>query len=172
MFRRTATRIAVASASALIAGGALAIPATAQASPIGPKQYFYGQVFGTNSTSLQDVIAVACNGPGATGHPLPGQAVEVQQVFPPTPSATLGYTGNYGVEINASLIYSLGDLSVITPVATFLSYGVAMAIPTSITVPCSGSGVMNFAPYKNPDNSGIPSNVNVTFESNGAGAAG
>lgn len=166
MFSRTAFRVAIASAAALIASGALAIPAAAQTGPVGPKQYFYGQVFGISSSTVKDVIDVVCAGPANTGHPAAGQFVEVQQVFPPV-ATTLGYTGNFGAEIDASLIWSRGTITVITPIAKFLSYGVSMPIPTSITVPCSGSGVMNFAPAPNPDNSGIPSNVDVTFEGPG-----
>lgn len=166
MFGRTASRVAIASASALIAGGALAIPAAAQAGPIGPKQYFQGQVFGVASNTMPNVIEVACVGPEATGHPLPGQDVEVQQLFPPVTNTT-GYTGNFGVEIDAVLIWSRGTITVATPIAKFTNYGVAMPIPTSITVPCSGKGMMSFEPSPNPDNSGIPSNVTVTFESAG-----
>jgi predicted enzyme related to lactoylglutathione lyase len=167
VFSRTASRIAVAGVSALIATGALAIPAVAQTSPIGPDQYFYGQVFGIASSSAQQgVIEVACTTVAETGHPLPGQFVEVQQVFPPV-TTTLGFTGNFGAEINADLIWSQGTITVATPIATFTSYGVSVQIPTSITVPCSGTGVMNFAPYPDPDNSGIASSVDVTFESPG-----
>ena len=166
MLRRATTRIVIASASALIATGALAIPAAAQTGPVGPKQYFYGQVFGATSSTAQDVIEVACVGPEATGHPFSGQFVEVQQVFPPV-TTTVGYTGNSGVEIDAALTWSRGTITVVSPIAKFTSYGVAMPIPTSITVPCSGSGVMNFAPSPDPDNSGIPSNVSVTFQSPG-----
>lgn len=167
MLGRTASRIAIAAASAVIAGGAMAIPAAAQTGPVGPHQYFYGQVFGiASSTSQQDVIEVECAGPAMTGHPAPGQFVEVQEVFPPS-ATTLGYTGNFGAEINADLIWSQGTITVVTHIATFLSYGVSMQIPTSITVPCSGSGVMSFAPSPDPDNSGVASSVDVTFESPG-----
>lgn len=167
MLSRTVSRIVIAAASAVIASGALAAPALAQSGPVGPHQYFYGQVFGSTSNTAQGVIGVACAGPDATGHPLPGQFVEVQQVFPPV-TTTLGYTGNFGTEINADLIWSRGTITVVTPIATFTSYGVGMPIPTSITVPCGGSGVMSFMPSPNPDNSGGSSDVNVTFESPGA----
>lgn len=166
MLGRTASRIAIASASALIATGALTIPAAAQTGPVGPKQYFYGQVLGAASSTTQNVIEVGCAGPATTGHPLAGQYVEVQQVFPPV-TTTLGYTGNFGAAINTDLIWSHGTITVVTPVAKFSGYGVSMPIPTSITVPCSGGGVMNFAPSPNPDNSGISSNVDVTFQSPG-----
>jgi hypothetical protein len=166
MSSRTASRIAIASASALIAGGALAVPAAAQASPVGPKQYFYGQVIPTTSATALNVIQVACVGPLPTGHPLPGQSVEVHQVFPPV-ATTTGYTGNSAKQIDANLIYSRGTVTVVTFVATLTSYDVRVPIPTSITVPCSGSGVMSFAGSPDPDNSGRPSNVGVTFQSLG-----
>jgi hypothetical protein len=92
--------------------------------------------------------------------------VAVQQVFPPV-SATLGYTGNFGDEIGADLIWSRGTITVVTHIASLASYGVNAPIPTSITVPCSGPGVMNFTPAPDPDNSGVTSSVNVTFESPG-----
>ncbi len=168
MLSRTASRMVLASASALIVGGALAIPASAQASPVGPKQYFYGQVFGPPSNSTtQAVIGVACAGPETSGHPLPGQSVEVEQIYPPA-NTTLGYTGNFGTEIDADLIWSRGTISVLMPIAKLTSYGVKAPIPTSVTVPCSGSGVMSFAPSPDPDNSGRASDVSVTFVSLGA----
>jgi hypothetical protein len=166
MLSTTTSRIALASVSALIAGGALAAPATAQPSPVGPKQYFYGQVLGPTSGTALDVIEVACAGPAATGHPFPGQSVVVEQLFPPVASTT-GYTGNFGAEINADLTWSQGTITVVTHIATFLNYGVSMPIPTSITVPCSGKGVMSFAPSPDPDGTGRASNVTVTFESPG-----
>jgi hypothetical protein len=110
---------------------------------------------------------VACTGAETAGHPLPGQGVEVEQVYPPV-TTTLGYTGNFATGIDASLIWSRGTISVLVPVATLTSYGVKAAIPTSVTVPCSGSGVMSFAPSPDPDNSGTASDVSVTFASLGA----
>jgi hypothetical protein len=166
MFSRTASRVAIASASALIAGGALAIPASAQAVTVGPHQYFLGKVLGLTSATAPNVIAVVCAGPVATGHPAPGQSVEVQLFLPPV-NTTLGYTGNSAKEIDADLIWSRGPVTVVTFVAALTSYFVQVPIPTSITVPCSGSGVMSFMPSPDPDNSGKASNVDVTFESPG-----
>ncbi len=167
MLSKTTSRIALASASALIATGVLAVPAIAQASPIGPRQFFHGEVFGISSSTSANVIAVACAGPEATGHPAPGQYVAVHQIFPPT-SATPGYTGLFGTEINANLTWSQGTITVVTRIATFTSYDVKLPIPTSITVPCAGPGVMSFSPSPDPDGTGKASNVGVTFESPGA----
>jgi hypothetical protein len=166
MSSRTVSRVSIASASALIACGALAIPASAQAVTVGPHQYFLGQVFGPTSAVAPNVIVVACAGPESTGHPVPGQNVEVQLFLPPV-NTTLGYTGNSAKEIDANLIYSRGPVTVVTFVATLTSYFVKVAIPTSITVPCAGTGVMSFTPSPDPDNSGRASDVNVTFASPG-----
>ena len=45
--------------------------------------------------------------------------------------------------------------------------GEKVEIPTSLTVPCHGAGVLDFTPSPDPDNSGTASNVGVTFESPG-----
>jgi hypothetical protein len=143
--------------------GALAVagPARAQASQVGPRQFFVGEVFGKTA---QSVIEVACAGVATTGHPVPGQTVEVAQILPPLPS-NVGYTGDLAVEIDAALIFPAGSVSSKIPVATFTQYFLMLPIPASITVPCSGTGVMSFSPY--PLDSGTPSNVQVTFISPG-----
>lgn len=167
MLSKTTSRIALASVSALIATGALAAPALAQASPIGPRQYFNGEVFGPISSSVNsDVIAVECAGPEADGHPAPGQYVAVHEIFPPVIN-TVGYTGLFGSAIDANLIWSQGTITVVTHIATLTAYDVKAPIPTTITVPCNGPGVMSFTPTPDPDGTGRASNVNVTFESPG-----
>jgi hypothetical protein len=168
MFRRTASRIAIASAVMLVVGAALAVPARADDGPIGPKQYFYGEVFGLSSSTALNGIEVACAGPATTGHPVAGQYVAAHQIYPPA-TTTAGYTGNDGTEINVNLVYSRGTITVVTPVfATLRYYDQKVEIPTSLTVPCSGTGVLDFMPSPDPDNSGTASDVSVTFESPGA----
>jgi hypothetical protein len=168
MFRRTASRVAIASAVALVAGVALAAPAMADGGQVGPKQYFDGEVFGLTSSTTQDVIQVSCAGAATTGHPFANQYVAAHQFFPPV-TTTYGYTGNFGTEIDVNLIYSVGTITVVTPTfATLTYYDTKAEIPTSLTVPCSGTGVVVFTPYKDPDGSGIASDVDVTFESSGA----
>lgn len=167
MFRRTASRVAIAAAVMLVAGGALATPALADGGQVGPKQYFYGEVFGLTSSTAHDVIQVSCAGPATTGHPAAGQYVAAHQIFPPV-TTTYGYTGNSGTEIDVNLIYSVGTITVVTPTfATLTYYDTKAEIPTSLTVPCSGTGVVVFTPSPDPDGSGRASDVNVTFESSG-----
>jgi hypothetical protein len=167
MLRRTAAHVAIASAVTLVAGIALATPAMADGGQVGPKQYFDGEVSGLNSASAHDVIQVACAGPAATGHPVADQYVAAHQFFPPV-ATTYGYTGNFGTEIDVDLIYSIGTITVVTPIfATLTYYDTKSEIPTSLTVPCSGTGVVVFTPSADPDGSGIASDVDVTFESSG-----
>jgi hypothetical protein len=162
MFRRLGSRVVVASVPALAAVVILAPASLAQAVSVGPHQYFNGEVLGATSQSVIDVV---CPATAASGHPAPGQTVKVTLLVPPL-STTAGYTGDDAVEIDTSLIYTVGTLSVDLPIATFTQYSVTAPIPTSITLPCSGSGTMSFAPY--PDVSGTPSDVSVTFVSSGA----
>jgi hypothetical protein len=56
MFRRTASRVALASAVALVVAGALATPAMADGGQVGAKQYFYGEFFGLTSATPPDVL--------------------------------------------------------------------------------------------------------------------
>jgi hypothetical protein len=157
------SRIAIVSAPALLAVGALATASPAQAAPVGsgsvgPDQYFTGEVFGNTGQSVIDVV---CTAAATTGHPEAGQTVEVLQVYPPV-TTTIGYTGDEAVEIDTTLVYPTVASGSPTSIATFTEYGLQLPIPTSITVPCTGGGVMSFSPY--PLDSGTPSNVSVTFE--------
>jgi hypothetical protein len=163
MFSRTVSRILLASASALAIGGALATPALAQGNPVAPQQYYYGEVFGTASNANPDVILVNCAGPATTGHPASGQSVAAHQIFPPVPT-TAGYTGTSANEIAADLAWPTATGTPVH-VGEILFYDTTVSIPTSITVPCSGSGVAIFTP--SPDTGGTPSYVNVTFVSPG-----
>ena len=165
MFRGLGSRSVFVSIPALIALGTFALATPARAVTVGPGQFFSGEVFDATSVSDQAVIDVACPSGAAIGHPLPGQAVEVNLLIPPV-TATAGYTGSEAVEIDASLTYTQGTLSVNLPIATFTQYSVKSPISTAIPVPCSGTGVMGLSPY--PLDSGTPSDVSVTFVSSAA----
>ncbi|HEX5495634.1 MAG TPA: hypothetical protein VFX70_13775 [Mycobacteriales bacterium] len=134
-------------AAAVLAG--TAVPASASViapTPIGPKQYFVGLVNGHAGTAT---IQVGCFGPihpGQTGHPLSGQTVEVRQVSS-TSSGDVGFTGSAGTEI----VVSLGSpTSTATPIILHY-YGVPVAIPTSLTLPCGGFGKAVFTPEPGSD---------------------
>ncbi|SRR6266849_5705785 len=107
--------------------------------PIGPNEYFSGFING--HPPGQAVITVICPGPATTGHPAGNQTIEVKTAQP-TSTTDLGFTGSAGKRITAALSPS----STTTVLATFTSYFVPKKIPTSITVPCSGTGKVVFAP--------------------------
>lgn len=155
MFKRSIRALTTLAAAAGVAAVAPAAPAAAVV--VGQQQYFVGSVNGHTANAVIDVV---CPGPTNTGHPIANQSVAVAFLLTPT-STTVGYTGLSATSINAWLSWP----TPITPpppvqVATFTSYG-TVPIPTTITVPCSGTGVMSFVPA--PNNSGRASTVNVTF---------
>lgn len=131
---------------------AVAVPAAVWAAPspvqppvkIGPRQPFAGLV---NGKADKAVIRVFCPGILRTGHPLRGQTVRVALV-PPLVKITPrdGFTGTAATSISAWLTWP----PTVTPpppafVDTFTSYR-TLPIPTTIAVPCGGSGEMFFLP--------------------------
>lgn len=151
---------------------AIAPAVTAAASPVtipvGPDQFFGGLVNGSNGAAGPVPIQTSCIGPvtpGETGHPLPGQTVEVV-LTNATGSSIQGFTGSDAKSIIADLIYSPTPTgpTFIEQVATFTSYYVIEPIPVTITVPCGGDGVVSFMP--NPTSSTArPATVGVVFVS-------
>ncbi|MBO0882965.1 MAG: hypothetical protein J2P17_22040 [Mycobacterium sp.] len=119
---------------------ATATPATADVTvPIGPDQVFHGLVNGVHDKAQ---ITVVCPGPvmpGQTGHPAAGQTISVAQG--PTSSSNGGYTGSAGT----SVVAGFSTWSSAT-VWTFTTYNDPQPIPTTISVPCSGSDTISFVP--------------------------
>jgi hypothetical protein len=135
----------VSGLTAVVLGAALAGTASAATRrgpdpvPIEPNQTFSGYI--NNHPPGNAVITVVCPGAANTGHPIGRQPVEVK----PTPASTTqdsGFTGSKGKKITASLAYG----PAIVHLDTFTSYYVPEFIPTSITVPCSGTGTVFFTP--------------------------
>jgi len=131
-------------------GGMLAIGGIAGATPtttttttiIGPNQHFIGLV---NKKSTRAIIKMACPLPLSTasmGHPLGGQTVAVEP--PSTVAGSSGYTGTRGRSIVASFV-AVVPLTTATSTVTFTRYG-SLPIPTTLLLPCSGSGTVVFAP--------------------------
>lgn len=152
-----------------IGSGATASAAVQDPVPIGPNEFFIGLVNGSNGVSSPAIIQTSCFGPvqpGQTGHPLPGQTVEVQEVVPVS-VGTVGYTGNAD-SITAYLGWPYpAAATTLEPVATFSSYYVKEPIPVTLTVPCGGQGAMVFVPNAPPNvaaPTGRSDTVPVTFE--------
>jgi hypothetical protein len=114
---------------------------------IGPNQQFVGLVNGSTGQHDPAVITVACPGPvraGETTHPLAHQTLEVR--LSASADGTVGNTGPKARRISAYLgIPPSGTAT--GGLATFRYYGHKKPIPTSISVPCSGSGSITFIPF-------------------------
>ncbi len=131
-------------AALVLLGGAVGLtPASAAVdpAPVGPNQFFTGQV---NGASTGAVIRVVCAGPvtaGETGHPVSGQTVDVMPGAS-TGSAGAGYTGAAGTRVGVAF----GTTSSATTPVTLTSYVVRAPIPTTLSLPCSGAGEVEFVP--------------------------
>jgi hypothetical protein len=147
-----------------------AVPAAAFAlgPAIGPNEFFNGSLINVTSagvTSSTSTLLVACSSAAVVGHPLPGQAVEANLIVPPTTAVT-GFTGTLAKSIEASVVWSSAEPPVTADesIGTLNAYSTPLAVPTSLTVPCSGAGVLSFAPT--PTSSTARSaTVDITFVS-------
>ena len=116
-----------------IAVASVATPAAASTSPIRPNQHYIGLVNGKHAGA---VIYVACPGPifpGRTGAVVGNQTVAVRHV-----RRGVGYTGSFAQRIWAQF----GSDAI--HVVGFTSYNVAEPIPTSLQLPCQGTGTVTF----------------------------
>lgn len=154
-------------ALAVSAAAAPAAQAVQDPIPVGPNYYFTATVNGgpTPTSAAIPVIKVVCPGPitpGETGHPIAGQTVEVDAVFPPTPvSSALGFTGSSAHEIDA--LFTSPAAASVNPPIVLSNFFVAYPIPTTLNLPCGGSGVVSFVPIPtSPTARGVA--VDVLFE--------
>ncbi len=134
----------------LAAAAAPAAQAVQDPIPVGPNYYFTAKVNGgpTPTSSAVPVIKVFCPGPvggSVTGHPLDGQTVEVDAVFPTSPvPSQLGFTGSAAKQIDA--LFSGSTSTSVNPPIVLTSFFVAYKIPTTLNLPCGGDGVVSFVP--------------------------
>ena len=150
-------RLAAAALGALgftIVGGLASANADVPVQPIGPNQFFSAEVNFSSGSPEPAVIQVDCPGPiaflGQTGHPLPGQSVEVTP-SPTLAGANVGFTGPEATEIGAFFgVVPPTPTPVSAPVyVPITDYDVAVPIPTSLTLPCFGSSQVTFVPLPN-----------------------
>ena len=139
---------------AVVAAAAVVIPTTTAAAKgqgkVGPDQVFGATVNGQSGVVTPAVIRMACFGPvgpGRTGHPLPGQSVEVFR--PEAIVAATGFTGPAARYIQA--FFGAPPPSPVSPGTSpgndvLTRYGVAQAIPTGLVLPCGGTGTVYFVP--------------------------
>jgi hypothetical protein len=121
---------------------------------IRPHQHFVGRV---NGRSKNADVTMVCALSGGSGEILQGQNIEVVRHH--GGSGNAGDTGNKARSIQAVLEYTVGNLAVLVPLATFTHYGVPKAIPT-LSLPCGGSGTIVFTPS---GSTGTAYSVNVSF---------
>jgi hypothetical protein len=116
---------------AVLGCGAAAAGAAAQT--IGPKQHYLGYVNGKHANA---VIRVVCPGPAGgkrTGPPAGNQPVRVVRV-----RSGGGYTGANGHKVWAEFANDK------VHVVGFSRYGVTHPIPTTLRLPCQGTGTVRF----------------------------
>jgi hypothetical protein len=130
-----------------------ALPAAAVAHKVGPDQYFTGVINGTDGNTVNPIpLQMACFGPlspGETGHPLGGQTLAVHQLFPPTGASSLGETGDdtsIYVFFGAIPPGSADTAKAKSTTVSFTRYDKAKRLPTSLTLPCSGTETVWFVP--------------------------
>lgn len=150
----------IAAASAILIA-ASALPAAADGivdpAPIGPNNYFVGQV---NNTASPAVIHMACYGPvviGQTGHPVAGQTVKALPVAPPT-SSIAGFTGTAA----NSIAVTFGATSSANTPVMLHDWAVSALIPATLVLPCYGTGQVTFTPLPTSPTA-RPATVTVTF---------
>jgi hypothetical protein len=144
---------------------AVSAAASAQAATVGPDQFFTGHVYGVaaSGAATSSTIAVVCPSTANVGHPAPGQSVSVTLIIPPT-TALSGFTGTLAKSIEADLTWSTAEppVSATAELADLTTYSTPEPIPTSILVPCTGAGVVTFAPTPTSP-SAVDYNVSITF---------
>jgi hypothetical protein len=101
-------------------------------SPIGPEQHYLGLVNGKNAKAT---IMVVCPGPaaGGTGSPAGNQTVAVTQV-----ATGGGNTGSMGHEVWTQ--FGADRFHVVA----FANYDTPATIPTTLQLPCEGTGLVDF----------------------------
>jgi hypothetical protein len=135
---------------------------------VGPHQVFGGLVNGLSGFASPAPIRMACFGavhPGETGHPMSGQTVEVFR-----PEAIVGHFGYTGADAT-HIVAFFGPLPptpvVVPPTAstvTFTKYDVKKPIPTSLRLPCDGTGSVAFIPLPQSPPSSRDATVPVRYQ--------
>jgi hypothetical protein len=154
--------LVVASPAALASAAGAAIPPQGK---IGPNQYFSASVNGQLGIGASATIQMACFGPlrpGQTGHPMAGQTVEVFRTE--VIVAHEGFTGPNAHSISAFFNAPPPSPATAAGNVTFTRYAVPKKIPTSLVLPCSGTGNVYFVPFpKTPTGPAMDAAVPVAY---------
>ena len=153
----------VVAVAGVLAVGLPAVASAQTAVKVGPRQSFRAMVNGRSGSAVPVVIRMGCAGPvqpGRTGHPLAGQSVMVVRG---AATATGGFTGSAATTIGVFFGPPPPAPAPGAGLVTLDRYGVARPIPTSITLPCSGTGHVTFAPLPMSPPTSRAAVVTVTF---------
>jgi hypothetical protein len=154
----------------------VAVPAALAGKPIGPNQAFEANVNGVSGGAVVHTVCVP-NAVGAGGRPKPGQYVQAKKakVVPATDiePSPFGFTGDAtsivvttqptGPSTTPTPSTSASGSTAILVVATLNKWGKKAPIPTSLPVPCSGTGTFAFRPVASAPGA-VTAFVQVTFE--------
>ena len=154
----------VAAAACALAVGLPTAASAQSVAKVGPRQSFRALVNGRTGSAAPVVIRMGCAGPvlpGATGHPLAGQSVKV--ALGAATATDGGFTGSGATSIGVFFGPPPPAAAASTGLLTLDRYGVARPIPTSITLPCSGTGHVTFVPLPMSPPTSRAAVVNVTF---------
>lgn len=159
--RSSVSCLAVLGAGLLLTLGSAGVASAAPVQDpvaVGPNQFFTGTV---NGQAAPASIETDCVGPivaGETGHPVPGQSVEA--LLANGSSTPTGFTG---ADANSLLITLSAPSSTASDViGTTSNYFVPLAIPTTLTVPCGGTGTVTFTP-ESASSTARPYTLTVNF---------
>jgi hypothetical protein len=155
-WRRSAVLVV---AIVLAASISTSVFAQSASNAIRPNEVFAGMVNGQLSNA---VIYVVCPGParlGQLGHPISGQTLGTES--PPPSAALTGNTGSRGRFIRALLVSPVPTSST-TSTVVFSKYGTE-PIPTTLDLPCSGTGSVIFVPQPT-SKTAHSATVEVTYE--------
>jgi hypothetical protein len=155
--------VVVGSALAAVSLGLSGV-ASAASSRVGPDQAFRALVNGRSGHEAPVTIRMACFGPslpGQLGHPMAGQTVKVLLRVHDGPGA--GFTGADATGIGVFFGPPPPTATPGSGLASLSRYGVAKAIPTTLLLPCSGSGQVTFVPLPMSPPTSRPAVVPVTF---------
>jgi len=168
MLRRSLSSVAALLVAGAGIGGALLLgpagPAAAAGEPIGSGQYFAGVVNGVRgSAAVTPIVRTICAGPvtpASVGTVAPGQSVSVVRT-----AKGPGFTGVFS---SVSVWFVQPSVVPAPQQIRLAAYGVRAPVPTTIQVPCSGTGQVEFSacPYLAPCAVGwVPTQVTVRFVS-------
>jgi hypothetical protein len=149
VFHHAPRAVLLAAVTAALAVATPVMAAAGSHSKVAPHEFFSATVNGSTGEEGPVKVAVVCAGPSATGHPLAGQTVGVKLVPVPSSGATsLGYTGSNGTSIGAFFGAPPPANGTGAGSVNFRVYRTKL-IPTSLVLPCSGSGHVTFVPLPN-----------------------